>query len=36
MSVLGHMLDLIERGLVVTPDATPTPRSRFDLVTQRA
>lgn len=36
MSVLGHMLDLIERGLVVTTDATPTPRSRFDLVTQRA
>jgi glyoxylase-like metal-dependent hydrolase (beta-lactamase superfamily II) len=36
MSVLGHMLDLIERGLVVTPDAAPTPRSRFELVTARA
>lgn len=36
MSVLGHMLDLIERGLVATPDAAPTVRSRFDLVTARA
>jgi hypothetical protein len=36
MSVLGHMLDLIERGLVATPDRTPTVRSRFDLVTARA
>lgn len=36
MSVLGHMLDLIERGLVVTPDRAPTTRSRFDLVTARA
>ncbi|MFN3911857.1 MBL fold metallo-hydrolase [Hyphomonas sp.] len=36
MSVLGHMLDLIKRGLVATPDAAPTVRSRFDLVTARA
>ena len=36
MSVLGHMLDLIERGLVVTPDRAPTVRSKFDLVTARA
>lgn len=32
MSVLGHMLDLIERGVVVSPDAAPTPRSKFELV----
>lgn len=31
MSVLGHMIDLIERGVVVSPDAAPTPRSRFEL-----
>lgn len=31
MSVLGHMLDLIERGVVVSPDAAPTPRSKFEL-----
>ena len=36
MSVLGHMLDLIERGLVATPDAKPTPRSLFELVGARA
>ena len=36
MSVLGHMLDLIERGLVATPDATPTPRSVFELIKARA
>jgi len=36
MSVLGHMLDLIGRGIVASPDAEPTPRSRFDLVTARA
>jgi glyoxylase-like metal-dependent hydrolase (beta-lactamase superfamily II) len=36
MSVLGHMLDLIERGLVVTPDKAPTVRSKFEFVTQRA
>ncbi len=36
MSVLGHMLDLIKRGLVATPDAAPTVRSRFDLVAARA
>ena len=36
MSVLGHMLDLIERGMVVTPDGAPTTRSRFELVTARA
>ena len=36
MSVLGHMLDLIERGMVVTRDGVPTPRSRFELVTARA
>lgn len=32
MSVLGHMLDLINRGLVASPDRTPSVRSRFDLV----
>jgi glyoxylase-like metal-dependent hydrolase (beta-lactamase superfamily II) len=36
MSVLGHMLDLIGRGVVVTPDSAPTVRSRFELVTARA
>lgn len=36
MSVLGHMMDLIERGVVVTPDRAPTTRSRFELVTARA
>ena len=36
MSVLGHMLDLIERCMVVTRDGVPTPRSRFELVTARA
>lgn len=36
MSVLGHMLDLIERGLVATPDSAPTVRSRFQLVAARA
>ncbi|MBA3066884.1 MAG: MBL fold metallo-hydrolase [Hyphomonas sp.] len=36
MSVLGHMLDLIGRGLVATDDSVPTVRSRFDLVTARA
>jgi hypothetical protein len=30
------MLDLVERGLVVSPDRAPTVRSRFDLVTARA
>jgi hypothetical protein len=30
------MLDLIERGLVATPDATPTPRSVFELIKARA
>lgn len=32
MSVLGHMLDLINRGIVVTPDVKPTVRSSFSLV----
>ena len=36
MSVLGHMLDLIERGVVATPDSAPTVRSRFELVAARA
>lgn len=36
MSVLGHMLDLIERGVVATPDSAPSVRSRFELVAARA
>lgn len=36
MSVLGHMLDLIERGVVATPDSAPTVRSQFELVAARA
>ncbi|MEQ9505843.1 MAG: MBL fold metallo-hydrolase [Hyphomonas sp.] len=36
MSVLGHMLDLIERGEVTSPDKVPTPRSQFELVGARA
>jgi glyoxylase-like metal-dependent hydrolase (beta-lactamase superfamily II) len=36
MSVLGHMLDLIERGVVASPDAVPTPRSQFELVRTKA
>ncbi|MFN7179334.1 MBL fold metallo-hydrolase [Hyphomonas sp.] len=36
MSVLGHMIDLIERGLVASPDTAPTPRSRFELVSTKA
>ncbi|MFN7056921.1 MBL fold metallo-hydrolase [Hyphomonas sp.] len=31
MSVLGHMMDLIRRGVVASPDAAPTPRSHFEL-----
>jgi glyoxylase-like metal-dependent hydrolase (beta-lactamase superfamily II) len=31
MSVLGHMIDLIRRGVVASPDEAPTPRSRFEL-----
>lgn len=36
MSVLGHMIDLIERGVVATPDAAPTSRSHFGLVSTNA
>jgi hypothetical protein len=36
MSVLGHMIDLIERGVVASPDAAPTPRSKFELVSTKA
>ena len=32
MSVLGHMMALIRAGIVRSPDATPTVRSRFELV----
>ena len=32
MSVLGHMIALIKTGVVVSPDAEPTVRSRFELV----
>jgi glyoxylase-like metal-dependent hydrolase (beta-lactamase superfamily II) len=32
MSVLGHMIDLVRRGVVGTADAEPTPRSSFTLV----
>ncbi|MEH6487874.1 MBL fold metallo-hydrolase [Hyphomonas oceanitis] len=32
MSVLGHMIALIKTGVVVSPDAAPTVRSRFELV----
>ncbi len=31
MSVLGHMIDLVRRGVVLTPDSAPTVRSRFEL-----
>jgi glyoxylase-like metal-dependent hydrolase (beta-lactamase superfamily II) len=32
MSVLGHMIALMKTGVVVSPDAEPTVRSRFELV----
>ena len=32
MSVLGHMIELIKTGLVVSPDEKPTTRSHFELV----
>lgn len=32
MSVLGHMIDLVRRGVVTTADADPTVRSRFEIV----
>ncbi len=32
MSVLGHMIALIKTNVVVSPDAEPTVRSRFELV----
>lgn len=31
LSVLGHMIDLVRRGVVTTPDSAPTTRSRFGL-----
>lgn len=31
MSVLGHMIDLVRRGVVRTPDGAPTTRSQFEL-----
>lgn len=31
MSVLGHMIDLVRRNIVRTPDAAPTVRSPFSL-----
>ncbi|MCA8905275.1 MAG: MBL fold metallo-hydrolase, partial [Hyphomonas sp.] len=31
MSVLGHMIELIKTGRVMTPDAQPTVRSHFEL-----
>lgn len=36
MSVLGHMMALIKAGTVRTPDAAPTVRSRFELVSTTA
>ncbi|MBU2606194.1 MAG: MBL fold metallo-hydrolase [Alphaproteobacteria bacterium] len=36
MSVLGHMMALIKAGVVRTPDASPTVRSRFELVRTNA
>jgi len=36
MSVLGHMMALIKTGTVRTPDAVPTVRSRFELVSTTA
>lgn len=32
MSVLGHMIDLVRRGVARTPDSAPTTRSVFELV----
>ena len=32
MSVLGHMIELVKTGIVVTPDTVPTVRSQFELV----
>lgn len=32
MSVLGHMIDLVRRGVVRTSDSAPTTRSAFELV----
>ncbi len=31
MSVLGHMIDLVRRGVARTPDSAPTTRSVFEL-----
>ena len=36
MSVLGHMLELIKLGTVVSPDENPNVRSRFELVSRAA
>ena len=36
MSVLGHMLELIKLGTVISPDENPTVRSRFELGSRAA
>ena len=36
MSVLGHMIELIKTGRVITPDAKPTVGSHFELVRSAA
>ena len=36
MSVLGHMLELVKLGTVVSPDENPTVRSRFELGSRAA
>ena len=36
MSVLGHMIDLVSRGRVVTSDDKPTVRSHFELGSKAA
>ncbi len=36
MSVLGHMLEFVKNGVVLTEDAAPTTRSSFRLVSRAA
>ena len=36
MSVLGHMLELVKLGTVISPDENPTVRSRFELGSRAA
>ena len=36
MSVLGHMLELVKLGTVVTPDEKPSVRSQFELGSKAA